>query len=956
MKNKRVIALFLIMILAITPVQQVQAENIDDSLVTKSEELPDDMEASEDNLTVSEDEKEKTDDQEDADSEKINDMDENESGEAEEIGGSEADGEILDESVEVLNRVKDLTTDETTEQTIYQEVDYSSVYDYKYYIKNNPDVLDAFNGDCELTLAHFVNNGMSEGRQGCADFNVYTYKNKYADLRSAYGNDLKKYYLHYINWGKDEGRTGKSGSSVADPATVYDGVDYSAVYDYEYYIENNPDVKNVYGEDDIEVLAHFVNNGMAEGRRGNQDFNVDTYRKRYADLRNIYGKDLKLYYIHYLKYGKAEGRSGSGDSELLGFVTVYKGIDYEAVYDYNYYIAHYGDLQAAYGEDDYAVLQHFVLYGISEGRVASEKFDVNIYKANYEDLQAAYGNDLVAYCMHYLNYGKNEGRTGSIRISGNQIFHVSDCFVDEYDDEAQKLTITLALSKKTISFISENEFYIVLLDSKGVNKVAVEKADLMSDGNISVSATFTDDDSFKAFAMGKYAVATKSGEFYQIISDSCMLQNPEKMSHADKDKYWGYYEGYRVYSKKGIQGTDDVYTADLGAQHVLLNADIQDLVSAGPQSGYIPYTYKGNTYYFSDLIALKKTIYDLHGWGSDDGNAYGQGITRNVTLVLLMSWKHDELSYLIHPSARRKGAAPYYSLNIQDENARDTFEALFCYLGDELGQMKTRVNNWTLGNELNSCRAWNYAGNMSLSDYVVNYAQAFQLLNQAVKRTAASPRLFISLDHCWNTAEAGFTGKAFLDTFASYMNETAPNIQWNVNFHSYSQPLSNNAFWNDWRNTTDNVSTRYISMRNISVLTDYLTSLEQMYGKASGSIRVIIGELGYSARKGGQEAQQAAALGYGYYIAMANKRIDSYIIRAYVDDSAETSSGLYLGLNAVQGGVHVKKQAYEVYKYLDRNQSFAYMNQYLGIIGIQSWESAIPGFDANEITAGEKMF
>ena len=68
----------------------------------------------------------------------------------------------------------------------------------------------------------------------------------------------------------------------------------------------------------------------------------------------------------------------------------------------------------------------------------------------------------------------------------------------------------------------------------------------------------------------------------------------------------------------------------------------------------------------------------------------------NVTLVLLMSWKHDELSYLIHPSARVKGAAPYYSLNMKDEKARNTFEALFCYMGEELGQMKTRVNNWTL--------------------------------------------------------------------------------------------------------------------------------------------------------------------------------------------------------------------------------------------------------------------
>lgn len=62
-----------------------------------------------------------------------------------------------------------------------------------------------------------------------------------------------------------------------------------------------------------------------------------------------------------------------------------------------------------------------------------------------------------------------------------------------------------------------------------------------------------------------------------------------------------------------------------------------------------------------------------------------------------------------------------------------------------------------------------------------------------------------------------------------------------------------------------------------------------------------------------------------------------------------------MGLNA-NWGYHVKKEAYEVYKYLDRNQSFDYMNRYLGLIGIGSWESAISGFNASEITAGERMF
>ena len=270
-------------------------------------------------------------------------------------------------------------------------------------------------------------------------------------------------------------------------------------------------------------------------------------------------------------------------------------------------------------------------------------------------------------------------------------------------------------------------------------------------------------------------------------------------------------------------------------------------------------------------------------------------------------------------------------------------------MGEKLGDHKSLVSNWTLGNEVNSCNVWNYSGNMSLNDNVANYAEAFRLLYQGVKRTASNSRVFISLDHCWNKAEAGFSGKAYLDAFASYMNANAPTLQWNINYHPYSQPLTRNAFWSDNGNTVSNVNTAYISMKNIQVLTDYVGTLESRYGKAQGSVRVIIGELGYSARSGQQEENTpAAALGYGYYIAMFNSRIDAYIVRAYVDDAAEIASGLYLGM--FDRSYHQKK-SYNVYKHLDTDESLAYMNLYLSTVGISSWSDVIPGFNADALPA-----
>lgn len=89
---------------------------------------------------------------------------------------------------------------------IYNGVDYALVYDYEYYKKNYADLRAAFGDDSKKYLQHFVENGMREGRQAKASFNVTAYKHRYADLRAAFGNNNVSYYMHYINNGNAENR------------------------------------------------------------------------------------------------------------------------------------------------------------------------------------------------------------------------------------------------------------------------------------------------------------------------------------------------------------------------------------------------------------------------------------------------------------------------------------------------------------------------------------------------------------------------------------------------------------------------------------------------------------------------------------------------------------------------------------------------------------------------------
>lgn len=289
-------------------------------------------------------------------------------------------------------------------------VDYSAVFDVAYYANRYPDLKAAFGNDESALLQHFIQYGMAEGRQGSSQFDVYSYKNLYPDLRAAFGNNLKSYYMHYISSGKAEGRKATGVNTLQNPITTYNGIDYSAVYDYNYYLKKYSDLAKIYTNDDIGLLAHFVNCGMGEGRQAKASFDVFSYRNQYQDLRVAFGNNLKSYYMHYISNGKAEGRKATGVKSIQNPITTYNGVDYSSVYDYNFYIKKYSDLARIYTNDEVGLLAHFVNCGMAEGRQAKANFDVFSYRNQYQDLRLAFGKDLKSYYFHYMNSGKKEGR------------------------------------------------------------------------------------------------------------------------------------------------------------------------------------------------------------------------------------------------------------------------------------------------------------------------------------------------------------------------------------------------------------------------------------------------------------------------------------------------------------------------------------------------------------------
>ncbi|MBS6653657.1 MAG: N-acetylmuramoyl-L-alanine amidase, partial [Collinsella sp.] len=206
-------------------------------------------------------------------------------------------------------------------------------------------------------------------------------------------------------------------------------LDYSSVFDANYYLSNNPDVAKATAGNSELALDHFINYGMSEGRRGSASFDVQSYFNEYPDLRAAFGFDLVKYYEHYVTAGKAEGRHGTGCSKIEGYATTINGVDYSSVYDPSFYLSNNEDIRNAFSKrspagvvmiDDAAVLRHFVSCGMAEGRRGSESFDVLSYYNRYPDLRRAFGANLTALYGHYLSSGRAEGRiaTGCASLAG----------------------------------------------------------------------------------------------------------------------------------------------------------------------------------------------------------------------------------------------------------------------------------------------------------------------------------------------------------------------------------------------------------------------------------------------------------------------------------------------------------------------------------------------------------
>lgn len=234
------------------------------------------------------------------------------------------------------------------------------------YIASYPDLIAGFGPNAAAGVAHYLAQGIVEGR--VISFDTLQYIAANPDLIAAFGPAGTGAVTHYITQGYGEGRQ-----------TSFDALAYIATY---------ADLSASFGTDAGAGLQHFLNAGAAEGR--GIGFDGLNYIASHDDLIFAIGGNENGGTRHFIDAGRAEGR--------------------QTTFDPLQYIASHDDLVMALGADAEAGALHFIVAGLGEGR-SRDSFDALQYLANYADLQAGFGSDQAAATLHYIQFGLAEGRT-----------------------------------------------------------------------------------------------------------------------------------------------------------------------------------------------------------------------------------------------------------------------------------------------------------------------------------------------------------------------------------------------------------------------------------------------------------------------------------------------------------------------------------------------------------------
>ena len=503
------------------------------------------------------------------------------------------------------------------------------------------------------------------------------------------------------------------------------------------------------------------------------------------------------------------------------------------------------------------------------------------------------------------SYSHITDNAGAVAIAAGRVVSISSCTI-------QGDQVVVNVSASTLPSSDDGKYYLYADEVYQDGTVGKVVATTERAGN----ATFTFPLNFYTADSNlskKFLVAVKSSGSMVQVSDEHYITNPEAIATKTVAR--------NDHGMKGIlpNSADEATFKDLGIAQMVYNLYMGDIVGPGDGSNVVTFNYNGVDYQFNGTALAQY-----------DGFVRWCSINNFQLTMTVLNNKTDAAADLIHPLSRDEHVCPGYAMNTKEDGGTQHLKAIAAFLAQRYsGGAYGTVDNWVIGNEVNARTEWYYMNSTNLELNVSEYVKAFRIFYNEIKAVNANARVYTSFDQEWyrKSNPGCFLSKEYLDRFNYYINREG-NIDWSLSVHPYNAPLFDPYAWKQQSQYVSNsLSTPYITMENIYILTDYMC--QASFLAPSGNVRNIsLSEIGFTSSFG--EDAQAASITYAYTMAENNPYISSFILFRETDDAHEMESHIAQGLKNLDGS---KKMSYDFYKNLGTAQAATYKAQASQIIG-----------------------
>ena len=355
---------------------------------------------------------------------------------------------------------------------------------------------------------------------------------------------------------------------------IYNGIDFSPVYDEDFFIKKYPGIARDLNNDKKKIFRYFVLTGMKKGLQGSANFDVKSYAYRYANTRHTYKNNLEQYYLHYLRCGYPKyHRVGVGTTQMLDYETVYNGKDYSDCYNYNTFIKAHPEAETLYGLDDVKVLEYFVKKYYRETTVKGKTMSVV-----YETMAVGTKNDL-----RVISFSNTVGTGDATLLESNGSYLLIDAMNAGY---ANKILAKLKEYKATKLSIYISHYHpdhygslLQLLNNQTltIEKLYLPDPDHLLDADLSLCATASVKSKMKQ-AQSDYKKITAAAKKRGIKVIYLKKGSSFSFGRCSASVYWGCNYSCSSYTNSYLNNNSLVTMFKTASASYLSSGDVEKTV------------------------------------------------------------------------------------------------------------------------------------------------------------------------------------------------------------------------------------------------------------------------------------------------------------------------------------------------------------------------------------------